>query len=69
MAWKGFVVESKLYMHHPDCWKEWNCADVVEGGWTLVDKRRAALKFWLAFPKAAIRFYWLCFRDWTRRNK
>ncbi len=29
-----------------------------------VGSRSRKVKFWLAFPGAAIRFYWYCLRDW-----
>jgi len=72
MSWKGFLTESKSYMNHPDYWKEWNAQlyladgqlDPDYPGWTMAGKRKAALKFWKAFPRAWIRFYWLVVRDW-----
>ncbi len=64
--WQGFVTESKKYMNHPDYWPEWNCADYEPNGWTMGDKRIAALKFWLKFPKAWIKFQWLTVRDYIK---
>lgn len=66
MAWKGFLTESKLYMNHPDHWKEWNHHTVLEGGWTAEGKRIARLEFWKAFPKAWVKFHWHIIRDWIR---
>lgn len=63
MAWKGFVVESKSYLNHPDYWKERNSAQVIEGGWTMGDKRKAKLIFWLKFPGAFLRFYRVALRS------
>lgn len=62
--WQGFVIESKRYMNHPDYWPERNNSQYKVGGWTTRDKRIAALKFWLAFPQAWIRFQWLILWDW-----
>lgn len=62
--WKGFVAESKSYMNHPDCWKGWNRYFPHRhelGGWTDADARRAKLKFWRAFPRAWLCFYWATF--------
>lgn len=68
MAWKGFVKESKSYMNHPDYWHEYNANKFEgDGGWTINDKRRTKLEFWLAFPRAFIRFYWFELRDQINR--
>jgi hypothetical protein len=68
--WKGFIAESKSYMGYPDGgsgrFAEWNHADVVEGGWTIRERNIAKLVFWIAFPVAWVKFYWLTFRDWIR---
>ena len=67
--WQGFVKESKSYMNHPDYWaahrrrNEW----YTLGGWKVWNKASiAALKFWLAFPRAWLRFQWFTLRDWLR---
>lgn len=66
-AWQGFVTESKRFMNHPDYWHEWDAAaPYAPSGWTQASKRRAAFKFWCAFPRAAVRFYWLCLRDFMK---
>lgn len=65
--WQGFVEESKRYMNHPSCWNEWDWKGVdYPDGWTTRDKRHAALKFWLAFPRAWVRFHWFALRDLVR---
>ena len=64
--WQGFVEESKSYMNHPDYWPERNNKDYKLGGWTMRDKRIAALKFWLAFPRAWLRFQRFTFKDWVQ---
>jgi len=72
MTWKGFIKESKSYMNHPDYWSEHNAQlyladgtpDFEYPGWTLADKRKAVLNFWLKFPRAWFRFYWSIFFDW-----
>ena len=59
MSWEGFLVESKKYMNYPDYWNEWDVdADWYPDGWTMADKRRAALLFWLRYPRAWLRFHW-----------
>jgi len=63
MSRKGFLVESKAYMNHPDHWHEQNHADVLVGGWTAASRQRAKVKFWLAFPRAWLRFHWFILRD------
>lgn len=71
-SWKGFLTESKLYMNHPDHWKEWTAQlylsngqpDTNYPGWTMGDRRKAVLKFWARFPRAWIRFHWYAVRDW-----
>ena len=65
-TWQGFVTESKQYMNHPDCWQEHNWKGYTAGGWCMCEKRAAALKFWLAFPRAWLRFAWFTVRDWFR---
>ena len=61
MSWKGFLIESKSYMSYPNNksgrFAEWNHINVVAGGWTDKERRRAKLKFWKAFPCAWFRFY------------
>ena len=77
MKWQGFLTESKSYMNHPDLWKEWNAQlylsdgqpDLDYPGWTMEDRRKAALKFWLSFPRAWIRFHWAVVRDWVLHSK
>ena len=71
MAWQGFVTESKKYMNHPDYWFEWMDKRFMhpedhdfQYGWTMWDKRVTTLKFWLAFPRAWLRFQWFTLRDW-----
>ena len=70
MTWKGFLVESKSYMGYPNGgsgrFAEWNHISIVENGWTEKERRAAELKFWKAFPRAWLRFYWLTIRDWFR---
>jgi len=71
MAWKGFIAESKLYMNYPNGgngrFAEWNCIDVYKDGWTVKERRVAKLKFWKAFPRAFVRFYWSTFSDYIRK--
>ena len=59
MPWQGFLKESKSYMNHPDHWKEWNAYPYKPDGWTAADRRRAKLRFWVHFPVAWVRFYFL----------
>ena len=68
MAWEGFLPESKKFMHHPDCWNEWDSkSDWHPNGWTMKDKHKAVRKFWLGFPKAFVKFCYYTFRDWLRQ--
>jgi len=61
--WQGFVIESKRYMNHPDFWKQWDWLPYKMSGWTETKRRKAILKFWLAFPRVWIRYHWYCLRD------
>ena len=61
--WQGFVIESKKYMNHPDYWRECDAKPYNPNGYNMWDNRIASMKFWLAFPKAWLRFYWLTLRD------
>jgi len=71
MAWKGFIAESKFYMNYPNGEKgyfaEWNYIGVYGDGWTVKERRAAKLKFWKAFPRAFVRFYWSFFSDYIRK--
>ena len=77
MTWRGFVKESKSYMNHPDSWKEWRAQLYLEdgepdpnySGWTIADKRKAALEFWQKFPRAWVRYYGSMFIDWLTNNR
>ncbi len=75
--WRGFVVESKRYMGHPDYsdyWAEYKAQlyladgtpDPDYTGWTEKDRFRAKVTFWRKFPRAWVRFYWLVFQDWVK---
>lgn len=66
--WRGFLAESKSYMNYPDHWPERNHAGVLEGGWTMADKKHAKVEFWLAFPRAWVRFYSSTVLDWIRHS-
>jgi hypothetical protein len=57
--WKGFIVESKKYMNHPDNWNEWDAYPYKPDGWIPTSKRKASFYFWIKFPKAAMIFYFL----------
>jgi L-rhamnose isomerase len=64
--WQGFITESKKFMNHPDYWPECNAHPYKPDGWTIASKRKAAFKFWIAFPKAAMKFYFYTACDWLR---
>jgi hypothetical protein len=36
--WKGFIVESKKYMNHPDNWNEWDAYPYKPDGWIPTSK-------------------------------
>ena len=64
--WQGFITESKKYMNHPDFWRERDWQPYEPDGWTEAKRRQAILKFWLAFPRAWIRYHWYCLLDLLR---
>jgi len=64
MEWQGFIKESKKYMNHPDYWTEYSSILYRENGWTVADKRKAAIKFWILFPIPCVKFYCYTLRDW-----
>ena len=66
MKWLGFIKESKIYMNYPTYWAEWDAYPYRSDGWTMADKRRGKLKFWLAFPRAWLRFHWYMISDVVR---
>ena len=69
MAWKGFLAESKLYMSYPDQDNYVASANRIGhymgSSWEARKRRR---KFWLTFPRAAIRFYWFSLQGWLDRK-
>ena len=73
MAWKGFLTESKFYMSYPGYARDG--LNYYPGNYrpSMSDeqwaegrpgRRRCKIKFWSAFPKAAIRFYWYMLKDY-----
>ncbi len=52
-TWRGFVEESKSYMNHPDCWKEW----IVKGKSVFIYTKRFGREVEVELPpvKEALR--------------
>lgn len=69
MAWKGFLRESKRFMGYPalinteSAWCPARFADMN------ADERKRAIRFWLQFPLAWLRFFIVFpLRDAIRRG-
>lgn len=67
MAWKGFLKESKFFMNYPGYYREGELYCTPENTYghrvgSQLNIRKRKIQFWLAFPKAWLRFnyFMLC---------
>lgn len=77
MVWKGFLTESKFYMSYPGYKREGilYCPGdyrppMSDESWETQrpERKKRKVKFWLAFPQAAFKFYYYMLRDWYYRT-
>lgn len=75
--WKGFLTESKFYMGYPGYHRSGDLyfagnyrPQVSDETWAKVQReiRSKKIKFWLAFPRAWLRFHLTAFYDELRSD-
>jgi len=72
MVWKGFLKESKFFMSYPS-WRRQGelynegtyCPSMSDDDFLIKRRewRKKKIRFWLAFPKAWLRFNYFMLRD------